>query len=48
LGMSETVQCIETHGALIFLAGGHAYKMKRDMCLPYPDFSRMEKRRLAF
>ena len=47
LGMGETVQRIETDGALIFLAGGHAYKMKRDVCLPYLDFCRVEKRRLA-
>jgi len=43
----ETVQCVETHGALIFLAGGHAYKLKRDVRLPYLDFSSLEKRRLA-
>ena len=44
---SETVQCVQTHGAMIFLAGGHAYKLKRDVRLPYLDFSTLEKRRLA-
>lgn len=47
LDARETVQCVETHGALIFLAGVHAYKLKRDVRLPYLDFSSLEKRRLA-
>ncbi|MDP6689748.1 MAG: phosphotransferase, partial [Alphaproteobacteria bacterium] len=47
LAGGNEVRCIETHGALIFLAGQHAYKLKRDVCLPYLDFSSLEKRRLA-
>jgi aminoglycoside phosphotransferase family enzyme/predicted kinase len=47
LNSLEAVRCVQTHGALIFLAGGHAYKLKRDVRLPYLDFSTMEKRRLA-
>lgn len=43
----ETVGYVQTHGAMIFLAGEHAYKLKRDVRLPYLDFSSMEKRRLA-
>jgi len=41
------VRCVQTHGAFIFLAGEHAYKLKRDVRLPYLDFSTVEKRRLA-
>lgn len=40
----ETVERIETHGALIFLAGDYAYKLKRAVKLPYLDFSTLEKR----
>ena len=47
LGSSEMVHCVETHGAMIFLAGDHAYKMKRQVLLPYLDFSTLEKRRLV-
>ena len=47
LGNSEMVHCVETHGAMIFLAGDHAYKMKRQVLLPYLDFSTLEKRRLV-
>ncbi len=47
LAGSETVQCVQTHGAIIFLAGDLAYKLKRDVRLPYLDFSTMEKRRRA-
>ncbi len=47
LAGAEDVCCIETHGALIFLAGEFAYKLKRDVRLPYLDFSTLEKRRAA-
>lgn len=40
----ETVERMETHGALIFLAGDYAYKLKRAVKLPYLDFSTLEKR----
>jgi hypothetical protein len=39
------VERIETHGALVFLAGEHAYKMKRAVRFPYMDFSTLERRR---
>lgn len=35
---------IETHGALVFLAGDRAYKMKRAVRFPYMDFSTVELR----
>ncbi|MDA1097441.1 MAG: AAA family ATPase [Proteobacteria bacterium] len=47
LDRREAVRCVQTHGAMIFLAGQHAYKLKRDVRLPYLDFSTIEKRRLA-
>ena len=37
----------ETHVSLVFLAGGHAYKLKRAVKFPYLDFSTVELRRQA-
>ena len=42
-----TVEIIETHGALVFLAGTRAIKIKRAVRYPYMDFSTLEKRRAA-
>jgi uncharacterized protein len=39
------VERIDTHGAIVFLAGDRAYKMKRAVAYPYMDFSTLEKRR---
>lgn len=39
------VRVIRTHGAVIFLAGETAYKMKRDVRYDYLDFSDLAKRR---
>jgi len=36
---------IETHAAHVFLVGSRAYKIKKDVKLPYLDFSTVEKRR---
>jgi len=41
------VERIETHGALIFLAGDRVYKLKRAVRYPYMDFSTREKRAAA-
>jgi hypothetical protein len=41
----EAVKRIDTHAAVVFLAGGYAYKIKRAVRLPYLDFSTLEKRR---
>lgn len=41
----ERVERIDTHGAIVFLAGAQAFKMKRAVKLPYLDFSTLEKRR---
>ncbi len=42
-----SVSRIGTHAALVFLAGGRAYKLKRAVKLPYLDFSTLEQRRIA-
>jgi len=42
-GVSE-VERVETHGAIVFLAGDRAYKLKRAVKLPYLDFSTLDKR----
>lgn len=54
LGAAEThgvgvtrVARIETHGAIVFLAGHHAYKIKRSVRYSYMDFSTLEQRRRA-
>lgn len=41
------LRVIETHCAMVFLAGDRAYKMKKAVKLPYLDFSTLEKRRRA-
>ncbi|MGI9426461.1 MAG: AAA family ATPase [Hyphomicrobiaceae bacterium] len=41
------VERIETHGAIVFLAGDDAYKLKRAVKLPYMDFSTLGKREQA-
>ena len=41
------VDLIETHGALIFLAGDRVYKLKRAVKLRYLDFSTLDKRAAA-
>jgi len=41
----DTVERIDTHCAIIFLAGQKAWKIKRAVRLPYLDFSTLEKRR---
>ena len=43
--MPETVERIDTHAAVVFLAGKYAFKIKRAVKLPYLDFSTLEKRR---
>ena len=41
------VDRIETHASVVFLAGTHAYKIKRAVKYPFLDFSTLEKRRRA-
>jgi aminoglycoside phosphotransferase family enzyme len=42
---TETVDRIDTHSAIVFLAGEHAYKLKRAVRFDYLDFSTVERRR---
>jgi uncharacterized protein len=43
----DRVEVHETHVSLVFLAGEHAYKLKRAVKFPYLDFSTVELRRQA-
>ncbi|WP_138933470.1 AAA family ATPase [Roseovarius arcticus] len=40
----EAVETVRTHGALVFLCGSYAYKIKRDVRYNYLDFSTLQKR----
>lgn len=44
-GISQEPVRIDTHAAIVFLAGDYAYKMKRAVRYPFLDFSTLEKRR---
>ena len=46
-GLEEAVTRIDTHGAVVFLAGRDVYKVKRAVLFPFMDFSTLEKRRAA-
>ncbi len=41
----ESVERIDTHASLVFLAGDRAYKLKRALRYPYLDYSTLERRR---
>lgn len=43
----QPVEHVETHAAHVFLVGERAFKIKKDVLLPYLDFSSPEKRRAA-
>jgi len=43
-GKIPEVTRVETHAAIVFLAGGRAYKLKRAVKLPYLDFTAPGKR----
>jgi aminoglycoside phosphotransferase family enzyme/predicted kinase len=44
-GVTGPVERIDTHAAIVFLAGDRAYKLKRAVRYPYLDFSTAEKRK---
>ncbi len=46
-GVAGPVKRIDTQGAVVFLAGDDAYKVRRAIRLPFLDFSTLEKRRAA-
>ena len=41
----NSVEVIETHGALVFLAGAEVFKIKRAVAFDYMDFSTLAKRK---
>lgn len=43
----SSVQRVETHASMVFLAGGHAYKLKKAVRFTYLDYSTPELRRAA-
>ena len=43
----EEVKRIDTHAAVVFLAGNQAFKVKRRVRYPFLDFSTLEKRKAA-
>src|SRR5919106_5013144 len=45
--MPATLERIETHASIVFLAGSFAYKVKRAVKYPFLDFSTLEKRHAA-
>ncbi len=45
--LAGKVARIDTHGAVVFLAGRDVYKIKRAIFFPFMDFSTLEKRRVA-
>ena len=45
--LPATVERIETHASIVFLAGAFAYKVKRAVKYNFLDFSTLEKRRAA-
>ncbi|WP_428032039.1 AAA family ATPase [Ancylobacter sp.] len=47
LGPEASVSRIDTHGAVVFLAGAEVYKVKRAVRFSFMDFSTLEKRRRA-
>jgi len=46
-GLNEPVLRIDTHGAIVFLAGKDVYKVKRSIAFDYMDFSTLDKRKAA-
>lgn len=46
-GIIGPVERHQTHGAIVFLAGDFAYKLKRSVRFPYMDYSTPERRRAA-
>ncbi|MGE0096896.1 MAG: AAA family ATPase [Hydrogenophaga sp.] len=44
---ATAMELLETHGAWVLLAGDHAYKIKKPVCLPFMDFSTLGLRRAA-
>src|SRR5438045_1236285 len=41
----STVEVVETHISIVFLAGDRAYKIKKAIQLPFLDYRRLDRRR---
>ncbi len=41
---ASAVEVIETHGAMVFLAGDYAYKLKKNVSFPYMDYGTLARR----
>ena len=46
-GHPDAAGLIETHLSSLLLVGGHVYKLKKPLALPFVDFSTLEKRHAA-
>lgn len=46
-GLDTPVTVIETHAALVFLAGSIAYKIKKPVRFPFMDLSTLARREAA-
>lgn len=44
-GGPREVECIETHISRVYLVGDRAYKVKKELVLPFLDYGTLEKRR---
>lgn len=40
----HALECIETHMSWVFLVGQRVYKLKKDVCFPFLDFTTLEAR----
>jgi uncharacterized protein len=43
----QTIERVDTHASVVFLAGEYAYKIKKDVKYPFLDFSSLERRHAA-
>jgi aminoglycoside phosphotransferase family enzyme/predicted kinase len=41
----DSIEVVETHISTVFLAGDRAYKVKKELSLPFLDYSTLERRR---
>jgi aminoglycoside phosphotransferase family enzyme/predicted kinase len=44
-GAPTSVECHDTHGSWVFVAGEHALKVKKPVVLPFMDYGTLERRR---
>jgi aminoglycoside phosphotransferase family enzyme/predicted kinase len=44
-GAPTSIECHDTHGSWVFVAGEHALKVKKPVVLPFMDYGTLERRR---